>query len=108
MALNFNSMMLLFFILRYFITFLRKLGFVGILPLDQHIYLHKIAGSIIFFQAWFHGIMHFVNFCKLSAELVMVFISPISTRLGSLSRDIYVVDLYFQTSMSWTPRQSSC
>jgi predicted ferric reductase len=38
------------------------LGLVKILPLDQHIGLHKLTGILIFFQAWFHAIMHFLNF----------------------------------------------
>lgn len=61
-CLNFNSMMLLIFVLRYTLTIMRKIGLVRILPLDHHILLHKKTGIIIFCQAWFHGIMHFVNF----------------------------------------------
>ena len=61
-VLNLNSMLILVFVLRYTVTFLRKLGLVYVLPLDQHIMLHRLTGMVIFIQAWFHGIMHFVNF----------------------------------------------
>ncbi len=61
-VLNLNSMFLLVFVLRYTITFLRKMGLIYVLPLDQHLYFHKFAGILIFVQGWFHGIMHFINF----------------------------------------------
>ncbi len=61
-VLNLNSMFILVFVLRYTVTFLRKLGLVYVLPLDQHLYFHKVAGALIFAQGWFHGVMHFVNF----------------------------------------------
>ena len=65
MCLNFNSMMVLVFILRYTITLMRKLGLASKLPLDHHVYLHKFTGVLIFFQAWFHTIAHLINFGKL-------------------------------------------
>ena len=65
LVLNFNSMMILFFILRYTITIMRKLGLVTILPLDENIYFHKFTGVLLFIQAWFHAIMHYINVCKL-------------------------------------------
>ena len=33
-----------------------------VLPLDQHLYFHKLAGGLIFAQGWIHGVSHFVNF----------------------------------------------
>lgn len=62
MCLNFNSMMVVFFILRYTITLLRKMGLASKLPLDHHVYLHKFTGVLIFIQAWLHTIAHFINF----------------------------------------------
>ena len=62
MCLNVNTLLILFLVLRYTITLLRKLGFVSILPLDHHIFLHKLTGIVIFCQAWFHAIMHICNF----------------------------------------------
>ncbi len=61
-CLNFNSTIVLVLVLRYTITKLRELGLSTALPLDHNIYLHKVVGYIIFFQSWFHTIMHLINF----------------------------------------------
>ena len=50
MCLNFNSAMLLIFILRYTITIMRKIGLASTLPLDHNVYLHKFTGVLIFIQ----------------------------------------------------------
>ncbi len=63
-VLLFNSMLIVVLVLRNVITVLRELGFISILPLDHNIYLHKLVGYLIFFQAWFHTIMHICNFSK--------------------------------------------
>ena len=39
-----------------------QIGLVYVLPLDQHLYFHKLAGGLIFAQGWIHGVSHFVNF----------------------------------------------
>ncbi len=64
MCINFNSMMVLIFILRYTITLMRKMGLASKLPLDHHVYLHKFTGVLIFVQAWLHTIAHLINFGK--------------------------------------------
>ena len=64
-CLHFNSIMIMMLVIRNLITKLRELGFGSILPLDENIYAHKICGYIIFVQAWFHGIMHVLNLCKI-------------------------------------------
>ncbi|KAF3428053.1 hypothetical protein E2986_09001 [Frieseomelitta varia] len=46
-CLNFNCSFILVLILRQCITFLRTHGFNSVLPLDQHIYLHKLTGILI-------------------------------------------------------------
>ncbi|KAK6643680.1 hypothetical protein RUM43_005190 [Polyplax serrata] len=61
-CLNFNSMFILVLMLRQCITFLRTRGFSTILPLDQHIYLHKLTGVFIFIYSVTHAIMHLLNF----------------------------------------------
>ncbi len=66
LCLNFNSVMILIFVLRNTITLMRKMGLVNIFPLDYHVFLHKMTGILIFCQAWFHTIMHLTNFCKLN------------------------------------------
>ncbi|KAF5271691.1 hypothetical protein FQA39_LY08014 [Lamprigera yunnana] len=61
-CLNFNSMFVLVLMLRHSITFLRSRGFSAFLPLDQHIYFHKITGCLIFFYSVLHTLMHVLNF----------------------------------------------
>ena len=61
-ALIFNSILILVLVLRNTITFMRRLGLGAILPLDHNIYVHKVTGTIIFFQAVAHSIAHLCNF----------------------------------------------
>ena len=52
LCLNFNSALVLALVLRHSLTYLRKLGFGIILPLDHHLWLHKLVGCLIFVQGW--------------------------------------------------------
>ncbi|XP_065338491.1 NADPH oxidase 5 isoform X1 [Cloeon dipterum] len=61
-CLNFNCMFVLVLMLRQCITFLRTRGWGVILPLDQHIYFHKLTGVLIFVYSVVHTIMHLINF----------------------------------------------
>ena len=61
-ALIFNSVLILVLVLRNTITFMRRLGLGAILPLDHNIYVHKVTGTIIFFQALAHSLAHLCNF----------------------------------------------
>ena len=61
-TLLFNSTLIIMAVLRYTITKLRDLGLSKILPLDNNIYIHKVIGIVIFFQAWSHTICHLINF----------------------------------------------
>ncbi|KAK4885210.1 hypothetical protein RN001_001481 [Aquatica leii] len=61
-CLNFTSMFILVLMLRQSITFLRSHGFSAFLPLDQHIYFHKITGCLILFYSALHSLMHILNF----------------------------------------------
>uniref|UniRef100_A0A0A9XY48 NADPH oxidase 5 n=2 Tax=Lygus hesperus TaxID=30085 RepID=A0A0A9XY48_LYGHE len=61
-CLNFNCMFVLVLMLRHSITFLRTRGFSNFLPLDQHIYFHKLTGVCIFIFSVCHTIMHLLNF----------------------------------------------
>ncbi|PSN47090.1 hypothetical protein C0J52_23521 [Blattella germanica] len=61
-CLNFNCMFILVLMLRQCITFLRTHGFSMFLPLDQHIYFHKLTGVFIFGLSVLHTIMHLSNF----------------------------------------------
>lgn len=48
--------------LRQCITFLRTRGYSSYLPLDQHIYLHKLTGMMVFVYSVVHTLMHLLNF----------------------------------------------
>lgn len=63
-CLNFNCAFVLVLMLRKTITFLRTRGFGGFLPLDNHIYLHKLTGMMIAGFSLLHTIMHLFNFSK--------------------------------------------
>lgn len=63
-CLNFNCAFILVLMLRQCITFLRTRGFTTILPLDQHIYLHKLTGVLVAAYSLLHTIMHLFNFSK--------------------------------------------
>ena len=57
-----NSVLVLTLVLRNTITILRRFGLASILPLDHNIYLHKLVGFLIFFQALLHTLCHLTNF----------------------------------------------
>ncbi|XP_044737262.1 NADPH oxidase 5-like [Chrysoperla carnea] len=61
-CLNFNCMFVLVLMLRQSITFLRTRGFSSYLPLDQHIYFHKLTGTLIAIYSVVHTISHLLNF----------------------------------------------
>ncbi|EAA12239.5 AGAP008072-PA, partial [Anopheles gambiae str. PEST] len=61
-CLNFNCAFILVLMLRQCITFLRTRGFTAFLPLDQHIYLHKLTGVLVAIFSLVHTIMHLFNF----------------------------------------------
>ncbi|XP_070496659.1 NADPH oxidase 5 [Chironomus tepperi] len=61
-CLNFNCAFVLVLMLRHTITYLRTHGFNSFLPLDQHIYLHKLTGWLIVFYGTWHTLMHLINF----------------------------------------------
>ncbi|XP_023229647.1 NADPH oxidase 5-like [Centruroides sculpturatus] len=67
-CLNFTSVFILVLMLRYSITWLRSNGFSEYLPLDQHIYFHKLTGCLIFVYSVVHTIMHICNFDTLSRQ----------------------------------------
>ncbi|KAG5675924.1 hypothetical protein PVAND_005781 [Polypedilum vanderplanki] len=64
-CLNFNCAWVLVLMLRQTLTYLRTRGWGSFLPLDQHIYLHKLTGWLIVSFGLWHTIMHVINFCFL-------------------------------------------
>ena len=76
-------MLILILVLRYTITVMRELGIGSVLPLDNNIYLHKVVGYLIFFQAWFHTIMHLCNFGK--KKFIFAKIEKVAAKNGTPS-----------------------
>lgn len=66
-CLNFTSAFVLVLMLRQCITWARARGLSALLPLDQHIYLHKMCGLVIAALSVPHMIAHLLNF---STEVV--------------------------------------
>ncbi|KPJ03893.1 NADPH oxidase 5 [Papilio xuthus] len=61
-CLNFNCSWVLVLMLRRCITALRGRGLGSALPLDHHVYLHKLTGVLIVLYSILHTIMHLCNF----------------------------------------------
>jgi hypothetical protein len=57
-------MFILVVMLRTSITKLRELGLALVLPLDKHIYFHKVTGRLIVLYSLLHTAMHLGNLCK--------------------------------------------
>ncbi|KAL0099174.1 hypothetical protein PUN28_020033 [Cardiocondyla obscurior] len=60
-CLNFDCTFILILMLRQCLTFLRNHRFNSILPLDHHMYLHKITGILIGVFSIIHTLMHLIN-----------------------------------------------
>lgn len=65
--------------LRHCITFLRTRGLSLFLPLDQHIYFHKITGFFIFGYSILHTFMHLLNFSKSFEQYLCHIYSVVTT-----------------------------
>ena len=65
-CLNFTSAFIIACVCRKSITKLRSKGFSEYLPLDHHVYYHKVTGWAIVFFSLFHTAMHVINFKILS------------------------------------------
>ncbi|XP_030377157.1 NADPH oxidase 5 isoform X2 [Scaptodrosophila lebanonensis] len=61
-CLNFNCAWVLVLMLRHTLTYLRSRGLSSYLPLDHHVYLHKLTGITISVLSLVHTIMHLFNF----------------------------------------------
>jgi len=60
-CLNFTSMFLLVLMLRHSITKLREFGLNILLPLDRHIYFHKVTGRLVLVYGVLHTLAHLGN-----------------------------------------------
>ncbi|KAH8285546.1 hypothetical protein KR054_010852 [Drosophila jambulina] len=61
-CLNFNCAWVLVLMLRHSLTYLRGRGLSSYLPLDHHVYLHKLTGITISVLSLVHTVMHLFNF----------------------------------------------
>ncbi|PIK47916.1 putative NADPH oxidase 5 [Apostichopus japonicus] len=59
--LNFNCSFILVLMLRKSLTWLRSTRLAAILPVDQHVTLHKLVGIVVVFEAFLHAVGHFGN-----------------------------------------------
>lgn len=76
-----DSVLILVVMLRYSITSLRNLGANAFLPLDHHIYIHKVIGVLVFAHGWIHSVMHLINFG--------VNVAPAPVRLIEMNRALW-------------------
>ncbi|CAG7821382.1 unnamed protein product, partial [Allacma fusca] len=82
-CLNFNCTFIVVMMLRQTLTFLRARGAGSYLPIDQHIYFHKMTGWFIFFFSVLHTVMHLVNTTK-DEDILETISSPNVTYLSFL------------------------
>ena len=68
-TLNFNCTFVVILMLRHCITWLRMKGLANILPLDNHVYLHKVCGITIVFLSFLHTLMHLINIRMFSINM---------------------------------------
>ncbi|CAG4972387.1 unnamed protein product [Colias eurytheme] len=61
-CLNFTCSWLLVLMLRRSLTALRSRGFAAFLPIDHHVYLHKLTGVVVVGYSVLHTAMHLCNF----------------------------------------------
>ncbi|PIK43894.1 putative NADPH oxidase 5-like [Apostichopus japonicus] len=59
--LNFNCSFILVLMLRKSLTWLRSTRLAAILPVDQHVTLHKLVGIVVVLEAFLHAVGHFGN-----------------------------------------------
>ncbi|XP_043242843.1 NADPH oxidase 5-like [Amphibalanus amphitrite] len=65
-CLNFDCAMVLVLVLRRMLTWLRSRHVGQLLPLEHHIYLHKMAGWSVYILSAAHTLFHMANFVNMS------------------------------------------
>ena len=63
-CLNFNCSWVLVLMLRRSLTRLRATALGAALPLDHHVYLHKLTGVVLLLLGLVHSVMHLCNFSE--------------------------------------------
>jgi hypothetical protein len=72
-TLNFNCAFILVLMLRHGITLLRNIGCGSFLPVDQHVYLHKVCGGVVVVLSALHTLMHIINFRESCPRIQNIF-----------------------------------
>lgn len=107
-CLNFDCMFVLVLMLRQCITFLRTHGFSSVLPLDNHIYLHKMTGGLIGIFSVVHTLMHLLNF-GMSAYVNIKTVNFPSSLLSNNNNNIFLDKSHNVFNESPSPRNpKSC
>ncbi|EFX75389.1 hypothetical protein DAPPUDRAFT_323294 [Daphnia pulex] len=87
-TLNFNCAFILVLMLRRGITLLRNIGCGSFLPVDQHVYLHKVCGGVVVVLSALHILMHIINFpLNIAGELV----SPVTNTSHSAAEWLFTM-----------------
>lgn len=81
-CLNFTCAFILVFVLRQSLTWLRTHGLSKYLPIDQHLYYHKVTGWFILIYSVLHTVMHIGNFAVIQTEDRPLHLLLISTKYG--------------------------
>ncbi|XP_046642950.1 NADPH oxidase 5-like isoform X1 [Daphnia pulicaria] len=79
-VLNFNCAFVVVLMLHHCITWIRQTKLAVFLPLDQHVYLHKLCGFTIVFFGTLHTAMHMINF---SLNIANELVSPVTNQTHS-------------------------
>lgn len=64
-CLNFNPVLVIILMFRRCLTWIRSTRLAGLLPLDQHIELHKLTGYTITLFSFIHFFAHLINLSEL-------------------------------------------
>jgi len=70
MCLNFNSALIVVFMLRRSLTWMRSTVVGPYLPIDDNIELHKMTGYAIAFHTFVHTIMHLGNIAEIQGTII--------------------------------------
>lgn len=81
-CLNFTCAFILVLVLRQSLTWLRTHGLAKYLPIDQHLYYHKVTGWFILVYSLLHTMMHIGNFAVIQTEDRPLHLLLISTNYG--------------------------
>ena len=95
-CLNFNPTFIIILMMRRALTWLRSTRIAFLFPLDQHIELHKLCGTMILIYSLVHTLAHLINLSK------TLFIILCSTQL------LHDLELLYLVKKLHYPRLLAC